>query len=195
MKDTQEVLRDHVSDMITVEKHTLESIEQQVEDGRLRRYTEAYDLVRDIERIMQRHINALEQYLSSLEGGGGAESVLKKAAATAIGAVAGVYSRVRGEDPVSRNLRDNYASLSLASISYTMLHTTALALGETRLSELALQHLRDLTPVIVSLSRCIPTVVAQELSEEGKVLFPTAGQEAIRSTQQAWSHTVTGAMS
>lgn len=186
MEDVREVLRDHVGDMLAAEKHALESIEQQLDDHRIKSYPEFYDLVQKIQASLNRHLLSLEQYLSSLNGGG-TSVTMKKAATMAAGALSGLYSRIRGKDPVSRDARDDYAALSLAAISYTMLHTTARALNESKLAALSEQHLNDLTPFIVALSRIIPEVVAQELAEEGKALYPTAAHEAILATQRAWS--------
>ncbi len=189
--DVKEVLRDYVTDMLGVEKHTLESIERQRDDSRMKNYREAHQLVMCIERTLNTHILALEQYLSSINGGG-IESAFKKAASSAVGALSGLYSKVRGGDPVSRDMRDNYSALSLVAISYTMLHTTARALDDNRLADLALKHLHDITPLVVSLSKVIPVLVAQELTDEGKVIFPEAGLRAVESTQKAWSCEVIG---
>ncbi len=190
MKEKNEILYEYVSDMLGVEKHTLEAIERQTRDERVKEYREAYELLMKIETSLTMHTIALERYLSTLDGG--PESLLKKAATTALGAVAGFYSKVRAEDPVSRNLRDDYTALSLAAISYTMLHTTGCALNEPQISEIALRHLNEITPFIASLSRLIPIVVAEELSKEGKLSYPSAAQEALTNTQRAWSHEVIG---
>jgi len=192
MKDTKEILRDYASDMLGVEKQLLEAVERQTRDNRVRSYRDAYELLMKIETVLSGHIITLEQYLSSTNGGATPESFLKKAATTAMGAVTGLYERVRMEEAISRDLRDNYASLSLAAISYTMLHTTACALNDNKLADLALHHLNELTPLVVSLSRIIPPVLVKELSIEGKAFDPTVSQEAVANTQRAWSHEVIG---
>lgn len=189
--DRQEVLLEYVSDMLEVEKHTLESIERQTLDDRVRSYGEAYKLLMRIELTLRNHTTVLEHYLKST-GGGGAGALMKKAATAAVGAMAGLYGKIRPEDPVSRDLRDDYTALNLAAISYTMLHTTAIALAESRLADLALSHLTELTPLIAALSKVIPPVVAMELSVEGKAMYPAAGAEAVASTQKAWSREVIG---
>lgn len=188
--ETKEILQDYVSDMLGVEKHTLESIERQTRDDRVKEYEEAYELLMKIQTTLTMHTIALERYLSSINGG--PESLLKKAAASAMGAMAGLYSKVRPGDPVARDLRDDYTALSLAAISYTMLHTTGQALNDSRIAELALKHLNELTPLIAGLSRIIPKIVAEELSKQGKLAFPAAGQEAVANTQKAWSREVIG---
>jgi hypothetical protein len=84
-------------------------------------------------------------------------------------------------------VRDTYTALGLASISYHMMYTTALGLQEERLAALALDHLKDLAPHVVDLSKTVCLVVAHELSEENKLIDPAVGQEAVRKTHEAWS--------
>jgi hypothetical protein len=148
-------------------------------------YKEAWDILSKIESTLRSHTFALDHYLASIDGE--TESMVKKAATTALGAIAGLYGKLRPEDPISRSLRDDYTALNLVAISYTMLHTTALALKDLRLAELALQHLGEITPYVVALSRVIPSVVAKELADEGKVLDPSVWRTALDSTQKAWS--------
>lgn len=193
MKDSkEEVIRQYMSDMLGVEKHTLESVERQVRDEKVRPFREAYDLLLKIESTLRIHTLALDQHLSALTAaaGGNYEVLLKKAATSAVGLMTGLYGMVRPDLPVSRDIRDDYTALSLGAISYTMLHTTALGLNDTQVAELALQHLKELTPLIAALSRVIPLVVAKELTDEGKAFNASAGQSAVESTQQAWSHEV-----
>jgi hypothetical protein len=188
--DKTEYLRKNLSDMLAVETHTLESIERQTRERRIRVNRNAYDLLRKTERILSSHQIELEEFLSTFEGK--AESTVKKTATAVIGTLAGLYGKWLREDPVSRSLRDDYTALNLAAISYTMLYTTARGLGETRVADMALRHLRDLTPLIVELSKSIPVVLAEELTAEGKILHPEEASKAIEETQRAWSCEVVG---
>jgi ferritin-like metal-binding protein YciE len=186
MKSSKEILQDYASDMLGIEKHIVGAIERQVADDRVKAYEEAHEVLKDIEQRLKFHISALEQYLSSL-GTGSSESMLKKAATTVTGAATGLYNSMRGDDPVIRNLRDDYTALNLAAISYTMLHTTALANKDFELANLALKHLKELTPIIVKLSQVIPSVQVKELRIEGKTIDTSVAREAIANTQKAWS--------
>ncbi|MEM5787517.1 MAG: hypothetical protein AAGU11_09380 [Syntrophobacteraceae bacterium] len=182
--DKKEILRDYVSDMLGVEKHCLESIERQTADDRFSACPEAHGLLIKIEAVLRSHTGTLDSCLSTLDGE--MKGLFTKATTSAMGAIAGLYGKLR-EDPVSRSLRDDYTALSLAAISYTMLHTTALALHDQPVAALALKHLNDLTPLIVALSRVIPEVVARELYAEDKVADPLIYQAALAGTQRAWS--------
>ncbi|MEN6487102.1 MAG: hypothetical protein ABFD98_19660 [Syntrophobacteraceae bacterium] len=52
---------------------------------------------------------------------------------------------------------------------------------------MALRHLNEITPLLAALGKMIPPMVAEELSSEGKVAYPMAGQDAVDKTRQAWS--------
>jgi hypothetical protein len=97
------------------------------------------------------------------------------------------YDRMRN-DPVSRALRDDYVAFNLAAISRVMLHTTALAFGDQSLAELIRTQLHNLTPLIMHLTRIIPHVVVQELSDEDDVpeILPQAADLAVENAEKAW---------
>jgi hypothetical protein len=188
--ENREYLKKNLSDMLAVETHTLESIEQQTRDRRIKSNQNAYDILLKTERILISHQGELEKCLSTF--GGSMEPTVKKTASAVIGTLAGLYGKWLREDSVSRCLRDDYTALSLAAISYTMLHTTARGLGDTRVAEMALRHLCDLTPLIVELSKSIPIVLADELAAEGKILHPEEARKAREETRRAWSCEVVG---
>ncbi len=156
----------------------------------MRAWPEAAELLRRVEYRLAEHQAALEGHVALT--GGDVQSMLKKAAGVMLGAAAGLYDRWRGEDPISRVLRDDYVALNLAAVSYSMLHATALAARSVRVAELSLEHLMDLTPLVVEFSRLIPRLVAQELSTEDKPVDPALGEQAARDVERAWSGDVTG---
>jgi hypothetical protein len=82
-------------------------------------------------------------------------------------------------------LRDDYVALNVNAIGYTMLHTTGLALDSAPTAELALVHLRSITPLIMELSQVIVPVVVSELGDTSRV-DPTKIEAALRNTQQCW---------
>ena len=139
MNKRDETLQRYVSDMLAVERHILEPLERQASDERFQ--GPAKMLVADIEMTMRRHIDSLEAHLKMLGGDEGAG--LKKAATALLGVAAGIIDKVR-PDTVSTALRDDYTALNLAAISYSMLHTTGLALSSRPTADLAATHLRNL---------------------------------------------------
>lgn len=186
----KESIRKHTSDMLAVEQHILDAIQRQRDDGKMESSAEADDVTAKIERVLTRHVSALED-LAEQYGAEG-QSTAKEALTKLLGVAAGLYDKVRGDQPISRDLRDNYTALSLAAMSYTSYHTFGLAVGEEKIATLAQQHLKDLTPLMVEISKVLPEVVVQETSEDSDFAVDTAvGSRAVRNTQAAWSKDVT----
>lgn len=184
MSDKNEKLQQYVSDMLSLEKHIHDAIRRQRDSDNVKAHAQTHNLLSRAESTLDEHISHLESHLKAV--GGNSASPLKEAVSAVAGAAAGIYDQVR-ESEVSRMLRDDYTALSLAAISYTMLHTTGLALGSRETADIALRHLQHWTPMIVEISEIIPLVVAQELAEDVSTISPSAGQEAVRNTQGAWS--------
>jgi len=182
MEKRQATLRQYVSDMLAVEKHIHEAVRRQKADESVQKQPQAGQLINRIEQTLDDHIAGLESHVKTLEG---SSSSLKDAVTTALGVVAGLYDKVRAKE-VSRDLRDDYTALSMAAIGYTMLNTSALALGDSRTADLAVRYLKDWTPLITGISRVIPLVVAYELTESHPNLDMSAGPESLRKTQEAW---------
>ena len=183
-KDNREALRPYVADMATVEKHILEAIERQRKDDDIQQFPDAAQWVGRVEGVLRRHVDNLDSHLKNFDGGGVAGTV-KEALTGVLGTVAGLYDKVR-KDTASRALRDDYTALSLAAISYTMLHTTALGLSQGTTAELALTGLKDLTPLVMEGAELIPKVVLKELAFEGYDISTQVGEQAARNNQEAW---------
>ncbi|HLT48153.1 MAG TPA: hypothetical protein VK002_13045 [Rubricoccaceae bacterium] len=184
--DRQEIINDYVTDMAAVEKHILEAVERQIGTPATKDFPEALAVLNDVRTTLARHVSALEGFNEDTRGGGLKET-LKEAVTGTLGVAAGIYNKIRQEDQVSRMVRDTYTALGLATISYNMMYTTALGLKEDRLAQIALDHLKDLSPLVVDLSKTVCLVVAHELSQEDKLIDPAIGQEAVRRTHEAWS--------
>lgn len=186
MTERKDTLRQYVSDMVSVEKHILEAIKRQVGDKRVKEHPDARKLIHNIQQTTNKHVNTLERHLTTLGGDKTSPAQPAKEAVTAaLGVAAGLVDKVRA-DTVSKMLRDDYTALNLAAVSYTMLHTTGLALQDTETADLALEHLKDWTPLITKINEVIPHVVAKELGDTSASVDVNVGQEAVRNTQTAW---------
>lgn len=183
MSEQMDTLQQYVSDMLAVEREIHEAIRIQEEDENVARFTEAQSVISRAEAVLDNHIAALEEHLEQL--GGDAASPVKDAVASVLGVAAGLYGKVRGEK-VSKMLRDDYTALSLAAISYHMLHTTGLALQSQSTASLALRHLMDWTPIVTELSHTVHKVVVAELEGDGFGIDSSVAQESERMTQEAW---------
>lgn len=187
MSPAQQILGTYVSDMIALERQILEAVDRQSNDETVRCHAQAIVTIEKIKRATQAHVVFLETHLKTL--GEVTTSPLKETFITMAGMAAGVIDRVR-HHAVSKDLRDDYTALSLAAVSYTMLHTAALALSDFATSELARRHLQELTPLIVEISEIIPFVVANELVNEAPNADASVAEQAARNIHQAWSRHV-----
>lgn len=187
----KEAIRKHLSDMYAVEQHIRDAIERQRSDERLKNNVEANQVVIEIERVLNKHLEALDELADHYDTQ--VQSAAKEALGKALGIAAGLYDRVRGKHPLSRDVRDNYTALSLAAMAYTSFHTFGLAAGEDRIADLASNHLQDITPLLVEISKVVPDIVAEETAEQSD--FPadaSVAKQATANTQAAWSPSVTG---
>ena len=180
---TTPTINTYVSDMLALERHIMQPIEHQATDETVTKSAPAARVVNEALSLTRNHINALEARLEALGGHGG--SPVKSGVASALGSVAAAIGDARKTE-VSKYLRDDYSALCLASASYTMLHTTALALGDTATASLAQAHLGDTATLVMRLSGTLPVVVLAELREEGVTIDPTVASEAERNVEQAW---------
>lgn len=185
MKARNDTLQQYVSDMIAVEEHIADAVKRQTEDGAVyKNDPQASQILQHITRHTEQHAQQLKQHLEHI--GGDPAKGFKEVAATVLGAVAGMYDKVR-TDKVSKMLRDDYVALNLAAMGYTMLHTTGLALQDQATAALALRHLKDYTSIIMNLNGVVPGVVVSELRDDGMVMNEMSVQQAVSNTQEAWT--------
>jgi len=180
-------LQKYVSDMMAVEEHIGSAVKRQVKDDNLAKHTsQASQIINRIAETTERHEQELKRHLEAI--GGDAAKGIKEVATAALGTLAGLYDKVRTE-AVSKMLRDDYTALNLATVSYTMLHTTGLALNDQATAALALRHLQDYTSIIMEINVLIPNVVVTDLRDNGAVINEGVLQQAIDNTQAAWQPT------
>jgi len=190
MKARSDTLQQYVSDMIAVEEHIATAVKRQTEDSDVyKNNPQASQITQHITRHTEQHAQELKQHLEQI--GGDPAKGLKEVASTVLGAVAGMYDKVR-TDKVSKMLRDDYVALNLAAMGYTMLHTTGLTLQDQATATLALRHLKDYTSIIMELTEVVPGVVVSELREDNLVTNEMSLQQALANTQDAWSPSSSG---
>lgn len=176
----------YANDMSALDKHIVEALERQNGDDRFQTDQRVGSFVRDSLDVFRRSVNELQLQIDRF--GAGAGKAVKEAVTGALGVAAGVYDKVR-KDPVSRGLRDDYVAFNHAVISYTMLHTTALAYGDEPLAQMAENHLKALTPLIMRVYEVIPHVVMTELQDESdKPIRREAADVALEHGREAWQH-------
>ena len=174
----------YVNDMVALEKHIEDAIDRQRSDERVQALPEVAALVERIHEVTRAHVLTMENHAAAIGGEFGAS--VKEAVSSMAGVVAGLYDKVR-KHPVSRLLRDDYTALSLSCTAYSMLYTTALALREAPVANVSLRHLHELTPLVMELSRIIPSVVLTELAQDDPDIDQTVLARAQSDTIAAWS--------
>lgn len=179
-----QTLQLYVNDMVALERDIKEALDAQCDDDEIEKHPEASALVREIAFLTDARLSAVSDLALTL--GGGAGKALKEAVATAAGALAGIYGKLR-KHPVSRMLRDDHTALSLGATGYSMLYTTAVALRDARTAGLAQRHLRELTPLVIRLGQVIPGAVVAELSDEFPNVDMEAAERGSAATEEAWA--------
>jgi ferritin-like metal-binding protein YciE len=182
--DERHSLQTYVSDMLSLEKHIAVPIKQQAEGNEdVAKYRDAITLISDIHAVVSRHVPALEERLEAI--GGHEASAIKDAWASLLGFGASAIGSSR-KTRVSKYLRDDSTALALATVSYTMLNATARGLGDAATAALAKQHLADYTPLVMRISKVLPSVVLQELADDGETVVISAAQLAEEDSNDAW---------
>jgi ferritin-like metal-binding protein YciE len=177
----QQTIADYVGDMVALESHIEEALDRQLDE--VQEDSEASTAVRGFHDTVKQHrdtLIALQEDIGSTPG-----NPIKAAGAALVGKAAGVIDLVRTEG-ISKSLRDDYSAFSLAAISYSMLHTTALGLGNQRVASLAERHLTDYAGAIERINEIMPGVVERELIKDGHQTKPGAVAATRQVVPSAW---------
>jgi ferritin-like metal-binding protein YciE len=172
----RQTIADYVGDMVALESHIEEAIDRQLTETQ--DDPEARAAVQHFHDMVKKHrdtLKALQEQVGTTAG-----NPIIAAGSALLGKAAGVIDLVRTEG-ISKALRDDYAAFSLAAISYSMLHTTATALGDSRVASLAERHLRDHADAIMRINEIMPRVVIRELEKDGH----RADSAAVEATREA----------
>lgn len=181
-KPDKETLREYTADLLTLETHLLNAVKKQKSSEKVR-IGEAIELLHVLDKTLSVHTTVLEKKVEGLNGE--RKSKIKTKIGSFTGQIAGLVDTVR-EDPVSKMMRDDYCSLSMIAIGYTMLHTLALAGNDKELAELSSGNLSDIAQLITETSRVVPVVVASETTDDEQKA-KKIWKEALENTQDAWS--------
>jgi ferritin-like metal-binding protein YciE len=172
---------DYVGDMVALESHIEEALDRQLKETKDDQ--EAHAAVQqfhDMVKAHRDHLKALQDDVGSTVG-----NPIKAAGSALLGKAAGVIDLVRTEG-ISKSLRDDYAAFSLAAISYSMLHTTALGLGNKKVAEVAERYLTDYAGAIERINEVMPGVVARELAKDGHDVRDGAVEGTRKMVTRAW---------
>ena len=176
-------LQTYVSDLLALEKHITQPLQGQLDSDDTAKYGQARNLIQQIRQQNDSHVAALQSALDQLGGHPG--SPVKSAWASLLGGAASAIGGSR-KTKVTKWLRDDYTALSLAAISYTLLHATAVGLGDAKIASLALQGLSDYSRSIMLVNQVIPEVVLGELRDDGQQVATNAAESIRQQTNDVW---------
>lgn len=176
-------LQTYVSDMLALEQHIDQPLKRQLGMSDFDAYPDAKACVSQIGALTESHITALKQCLSNL--GGHEAGGVKAAWSTLLGFGAAAIDGAR-KTKVSKSLRDDYTALSLATMGYTMLHATAVGLGNASVADLAKRHLADGARLVMQIAQIMPNVVLQELRDDGEMVQTGAAEQIRQQTNEIW---------
>lgn len=181
METKTAIVTQYLSDMHVLEKHIQEALEKQVDSTR-----EQPDINRAIQGYLattKAHVQRLERRIEQLGNQDGVVDKAKEAVTNLFGQAAGAIDVVRTHR-TSKDLRDDYTAGSLATISYVMLKTTALACDDQQTAQLAETHLGEMVAMLQWIARTIPDVVVRDLQAERDVPLNTAAASRVAADPQ-----------
>jgi hypothetical protein len=181
-RDRNEALNSYITDMLALEDHIEKAIRGQLED--LKDYPDVIRDLKQIHRKVEHHVSDLRA-LSERRNAQTPKDVIKRVGSALLGLGAAAVDLVRTEG-LPKNLRDDYTALSLASIGYVMLYTTALALDDREVAEMARQHFADHAEAVTLLHNLLPGAVVRYLKEEGLTVLEDVLPEVSRTIEEVW---------
>jgi ferritin-like metal-binding protein YciE len=181
----QKTIADYVGDMIALESHIEEALDRQLEMSD--QHPEAGAAVQRFHDMVKANRDALKAHQE--QTGTTAGNPIIAVGSTVLGVAAGLIDKIRTEG-VSKALRDDYTAFNHACIGYTMLHATALALGDDATATLAARGLRGHASAVQEINHIIADVVVWELQKDGhQISNPNAAAENRRAVDEIWKDT------
>jgi len=174
-------IADYVGDMAALESHIEEALDRQLDE--VQDDAIARSAVQEFHEMVKQHRDTLRTLKE--ETGETIGSPIKEAGSALIGKAAGIINLVRSEG-IAKGLRDDYAAFNLAAIGYSMLHTTATALGDERVAVLASKHLQDHARAIMRINEIMPGVVIRELQKDGHQAENSAEEATHKAVSRSW---------
>jgi ferritin-like metal-binding protein YciE len=180
----KKTISDYVGDMAALESHIEEALDRQLDQ--VKDDPVALTAVRGFHDMVKSQRDRMKELQG--EVGSTAGSPIKQAGSTLLGMIAGIVDRIRTEGN-SKALRDDYTAFNLAAMGYTMLFTTATALGDQRVAGIAEQHLRGYSGAVQQINQVIGDVVVTELRKDGHEIQGDPVNATRRTVNTAWKQT------
>lgn len=181
-KENQIAMADYIEDMQAVEIHIKEALRRQL--SMFGDQPNIRAAVGDFHDMAKEHRDVLAKLLEDLPKEPVGNSV-KNVGSAVLGKAAGLIDKVRTESN-AKTLRDDYTAFSLATVSYGMLHATAVGLGDNQVAEIADEHLRGYAAATQRIMSLIPEAVAHDLEHDGLQLEGGAVEQSRAAIEKAW---------
>lgn len=185
-RKVHQVIADWLGDIVALESHVEEAMDRQL---KLRtndtEVSAAIKRFHDSVRESKQRAVAYQERCGSTAG-----NPLKKMGSNLLGKAAGVIDMLR-EDSIAKALRDDYTAYNLLAISYTMLHTTAMAMDDKQTQDFAETGLRTYAAMVQDINRLMPAVVVSDLRDnaDSPVLKPNVVGQCRKVIDAVWKST------
>ncbi len=174
--------------VVAMERDIVNAVRIQLEDERVKAHPELKALFFDI--AVQGDYRG-KQYEELVEAEGGSISgSIKETFAAFSGVLSGLFDIAR-QHSLSHMVRDNTVAMNLASLNYGMLLTLATSLEHKRCEELARASLQDCPGFVLQLTKLLPGIFIEEISNECPVPNPGAAESVEQLMRESWNRTET----
>jgi len=177
-----DLLTTYTTDVHALVSHGLTTIERQVGNLKNVSHLEAKSAVSEFERVLRGQKKFIEARITAL--GGKASQPMKDAVSAVAGVAAGVINAVRPSE-TAKSIRDDHTFFSHLGVSWLMLHTTALSLGDVETANIAERGYSETARCIMHIDKILPRLVIEELREH--VTAADVGEQTRKMAMMAWN--------
>ncbi len=173
----KKIIADWVGDMIAIEAHIEEALDAQLKvKDQVPAAASSVQRFHDTTKANRDRLRAYQEKVGSTGG-----NPVIDAGASILGKAAGLIDRFRN-DTLTKAIRDDYTAFNHASVGYTLLHTTAVALGDGETADLAAQNLKVHASNVQHINHIISDVLMEEITKDE---YPIKNAQAAAETRKA----------
>jgi ferritin-like metal-binding protein YciE len=180
-----EEIADWLGDIVALEGHVEEAMDHQLKLKSTPELQAALKEFHDSVRDSKQRAVAFQESYGTTSG----NPVIKKGGEL-LGKAAGLIDRARN-DSVSKALRDDYTAYNHLAISYTMLHTSAMAFKDDATMAFAEQGLRTYAGLVQDINHLMPAAVVNDLltDDHAPVIDPAVVDNCRGTIDAIWKQT------
>lgn len=153
-------IRAHVCGMIEANRAMLAPVTAQMRSGQVEQFPEARWLLERLARMLNAHIDDLEEHLRRLGGAGTPDKYSPESLASEL---MGTASKSLNAQTLARSLRNYYTALSLAHAAALMLETDARAHGYSSTAAMATRHREEIATLLAGIRELLPAATKDEI--------------------------------